>query len=40
MTKQIVSEEVKKANLRVAWMLGIVALIGASSAFFMLSDKL
>ena len=35
-----VTEETRKANIRVAILLGVVALMGASSAFFMLGDKL
>ena len=35
-----VSEETRKANIRVAILLGVIALMGASSAFFMLGDKL
>jgi len=39
MQKREVSKETKKANIRLAIILGIIALMGATSTFFMLSDK-
>lgn len=35
-----VSDETKKANLRLAIFLGVIVLLGMSSTFFMLSEKL
>jgi len=35
-----ISKETKKANIRLAIILGIFVLIGMSSTFFMLSDKI
>jgi len=35
-----VSEKTRKANLRLAIILGIIVLLGMSSTFFMLSEKL
>lgn len=39
MERQGVSKETKKANMRLALILAIVALMGTISTFFMLSDK-
>jgi len=35
-----VSKKTKKANLRLAIALGIIVLLGMSSTFFMLSEKI
>ena len=35
-----VSNDTKKANLRLAIALGLIVLLGMSSTFFMLSEKL
>jgi hypothetical protein len=35
-----VSDKTKKANIRLAIILGVVVLLGMSSTFFMLSEKL
>ena len=35
-----VSDKTRKANIRLAIFLGIVVLLGMSSTFFMLSEKL
>lgn len=35
-----VNKETKKANIRLAIILGIVALMGAASTFFMLGEKI
>jgi hypothetical protein len=40
MQRPEVSKETRKANIRVAILLGIVALMGMFSAFFMLGEKL
>jgi len=39
MERQGVSEKTRKANIRVAIILSIVALLGMLSTFFMLGDK-
>ena len=40
MQKHVVSKETKKSNIRVAILLGVVALMGMFSAFFMLGEKI
>jgi len=35
-----VSDKTKKANIRLAIILGIIVLLGMSSTFFMLSEKI
>ena len=40
MQQKQVDKETKKANIRLATLLGIIALMGAISAFFMLGDKI
>jgi hypothetical protein len=39
MDKREIGKETKKANIRLAIILGIIALMGAFSSFIMLSDK-
>ena len=39
MKQQGVSKETRKANIRLAIILGIIALLGVVSTFFMLGDK-
>lgn len=39
MQKPEIDKETRKANIRLAIILGIVALMGMTSSFFMLSDK-
>lgn len=40
MQNKKVNEETRKANIKLAILLGIIALMGMFSAFFMLSEKL
>ncbi len=35
-----IAEKTKKANLKLAVFLGIIVLLGMSSTFFMLSEKI
>ena len=39
MQKPEINKETRKANIRLAIILGIIALMGATSTFYMLGDK-
>jgi len=40
MERQGVSKETKKANIRVAILLGVIVILGVISTFFTLGDKI